>query len=209
MKVKTHYSIDINGVECELPERPDTDPIHKVLPSGKIIVGFLCLDQGCENPCESCDGVGTIRSLSHRHINRIDHDEAIELLENDPDVVPLSYFEHGLCLWDTKGSLDGMPNFQWDGTSFAGVWIPDDCVRESYTGQYGLTRRQWMIAQAKSACKEYTAWANGECFGHIVVTCDAEGSMIEHDSCWGYIGRDYADERLAEEMTFAAKKASQ
>jgi hypothetical protein len=163
-------------------------------------------DQDCSNPIED-DGFGEIRSLSRRHINNIDYDEALELLKTDEDVIPLSYFEHGNSLWMVQNSsAPAGVEFQWDGVRFAGVWIPDDCVRESYMGQDGLSRRDWMVKQAASACETYTQWANGDCYGYSIEAYKLrkeDGDVYEEledyrydtaiyeDSCWGFIGSDY------------------
>lgn len=53
---------------------------------------------------------------------------------------------------------------------------------------------------AKSACEQYTSWCNGECYGVVVVTCNPDGSMIDSDECWGYIGHEYAEQTLKEQM---------
>lgn len=218
VKRRTTYSIDVDGVECELPYGPDdchNGVLTKTLPNGNRVIGFLCHDQDCQNPCED-DGVGYIRSLNNRHINRIDRDEAVALLESDPDVIPLSYFEHGRCMWAVKGALDNTPDFCWDGTSFAGVWIPDDCTRNSCPVKpakkgkkvIGGERRQWFEKQAESACEQYTSWANGDCYGHTVVVCDQDGAMLSDDACWGYVGTEYAEERLQEEFNDACERAA-
>lgn len=57
---------------------------------------------------------------------------------------------------------------------------------------------------AEQACEQYTDWANGECYGVIVelhtrTSEDGDWEFVEQlDSCFGYIGGDYAEERLAE-----------
>lgn len=176
-------------------------------------------DPYCENPCTSQDGFGTIRSLSTRHINNISIEEATELLNGDPDVIPLSYFEHGESLWMVKDEpTPAGVEFRWDGRRFAGVWIPDACVRESYTGQDGLSRRDWMIQQAKSACEEYTDWANGRCYWYAVKlyelrTEDGEPytdvsdyrlvTPLDEDSCGGFIG-DYVKEAMIDAGVWSA-----
>jgi len=194
-----------------MPEIPGNEAYTII---GKHIL-FVSVDYDHDvgNPCEEMDGVGTIRSLGRRHINRIDAVEALELLKEDPDVIPLSYFEHGNCLWMVQElPAPAGVEFQWDGVRFAGVWIPDDCVRESYTGQDGLSRRDWMVQQAKSACEIYTQWTNGEVYGYNVELFklfkdDAGneytnwddyrfGKAISEDSCWGFYGWDHLMEEV-------------
>lgn len=191
-KPKTHREPKrITVTEVELPGYAGETKVTVI--GNRIVFVEADHDQDCSNPCEDCDGFGSIRSLSNRHINNIDIDEAVELLKSDADAVALSYFEHGQSLWMVAGSdatrTPGV-EFQWDGTRFAGVWIPDKCVRESFTSVLsgkrtgnagelavkttldtnadGLTRREWMVKQAEHACETYTEWANGQCFGYDV-----------------------------------------
>lgn len=208
LKTRTSHSIEVDGVEYTVRLAPDryTDIETRKLADGRMVLGYLIRDDTCDNPLETRDGIGAIYSLSHRHNNHKSADEVQSILENDPDAVPLSYFEHGQCLWDVAGGarIGSCPDMQWDGVAFAGVWVPDDCVRESYTGQDGKTRREWMIKQAESACREYTAWCNGDCWGIVVVTCNPDGSMVDSDECWGYVGSEYAQEALKVAMDAAS-----
>jgi hypothetical protein len=202
MKVITRHthSVEIDGQELDLTHLPEPDSIEVKRVNGKTIVGYLVRDEDCENPLTSQDGIGSIRPLGRKHSNFIDRDEALAILESDKDAVALSYFEHGLCRWDVQGSMRGMPDFNWDGVGFAGVWIPDSCVRESYTGQDGQTREQWMLEQAASACEQYTAWCNGECYGVCVDTFDKDGERINEDACWGCVGYEWAKQSRDEAM---------
>ena len=189
--------------EISFPDSTD-DTTATILGQNILFIG-IHYDQSPANPCKEWDGFGEIRSLSHRHIDSIDRDEAVALIKSDPDVIPLSYFEHGNSLWMVKDlPAPAGVEFEWDGVRFAGIWIPDRCVRESYMGQDGLSRRDWMVQQAKSACTTYTQWANGEVYGYIVDVYKARKgdfgdvvtdhdyydhhTPIEEDSCWGYYG---------------------
>lgn len=202
MKVITRHthSVEIDGKELELSFHPEPESIEVKRSNGKIIVAYLVQDDDCANPLEEQDGIGSIRSLSNRHRNHISQDEALEILENDKDAVPLSYFEHGLCQWGVQGSMRGMPDFRWDGVDFAGIWIPDACVRESYTGQDGKTREQWMFEQAASACEQYTSWCNGDCYGVCVDVFNKDGDKVSDDACWGYVGREWAEQSRNDEL---------
>jgi hypothetical protein len=203
------------GVKINIPDEADKTAITII--GSKIIFVTIEYDSDCNNPCDD-DGMGSIRSLSNRHINNIDYDEAKQLLEDDPDVIPLSYYEHGNSIWMVAGSArENTPGieFQWDGTRFAGVWIPDDCCRESYTKQDGLTRREWMAKLAECCCETYTAWANGECYGFRIAAYELRKDEdtgdnyeeeddyrfkdeLEEDSCYGHIGWDYAVQATTE-----------
>ena len=172
---------------------------EREMEAGFKVFGWLELDQDCSNPFQ--DGMGMIRSLSHRHINSIDVEEAKELLKTDKMVVPLSYFEHGLSLWDVQGGsrFGSCPDKQWDGVSFAGVWIPDQCCRDNIkylSHKKHITYKAAAYEMAKQCCETYTEWANGECYGYVVELRDENGTVIEEDSCWGYIGQKWAEQEM-------------
>ena len=61
-------------------------------------------DGDSSNPLEECSEMGTILSLNRRHVN-FDPRGVEEALEGNADSVPLSYYEHGLCLWSVAGEL--------------------------------------------------------------------------------------------------------
>jgi hypothetical protein len=184
------------------------------LPDGTTIVGRLEQDQDCPNPCEDCDGVGHIRSLSRRHVNNISFEEAKSLLETDAMVVALSYYEHGQCLWDVVGGkrIGRCPDQQWDQVDFAGVWVPDDCCRDeikSRSHRKHITYQAAAQELAAECCRSYTDWSNGECYGHVVKAFDPDGNECEDDSCWGYIGYEYAISQLQEQFDYMVKQYSQ
>lgn len=193
--------VEIDEVEYGVRLAPDShsEIIYRKLDDGRMVIGYLLQDDDCQNPCKDCDGMGQIHSLSNRHIDSISHDEAVELLESDKMVVALSYFEHGLSKWDVEGTMGGMPDFQWDGVSFAGVWVPDECCRDEIKARSHKRHIKYQAAAqelAAECCEQYTAWSNGNCWGVVVVTCNADGTMIDSDECWGYIGSEYAQETL-------------
>lgn len=197
------YVLDHGDIEMELTNHPDSEPVVEET-EDKILVGYLVQDEDCQNPCEDQDGMGHIRSFSNRHINNIDPQEAEILLESDPDIVPLSYFEHGQCLWDVCGGerIGGCPDMRWDGVRFAGIWIPDDCCREEIklAGRSKAKKRARAVELAEQCCREYTSWANGDCWGICVDVFDKTGQKIAEDACWGHIGSDWAEQALADMM---------
>lgn len=195
-----------NEIDSEVEIDPqlsaiDDTLIRKSLPNGDIIIGYLAQDEDCPNPCTDSDGMGNIRSFSRRHINNIDPQEARSMMKTDKMVVPLSYYEHGLCLWDVvDGERIGQcPDPQWDQVAFAGVWVPDDCCRDEIKSRSRKQHRKYhsvAIELAKQCCETYTDWSNGNCYGYIIERYNAQGQFQnQEDSCWGFIG-DYAKEEL-------------
>ena len=206
-------TLTVNGVEVTVRGCPvdRNEVLSKQLEDGSIVVGFLAHDEDCQNPCKDGDGVGQIRSLSNRHIDRIDIDEATEMLKSDKMVVALSYYEHGLCLWDVcSGERIGRcPDQQWDQVSFAGIWAPDECCRDEIKSRSHRKHIPYQAAArelAKECCTTYTDWANGSCYGYVVTTFDETGREVNHDSCWGFIGYEYAHAQLEEAFESACQR---
>jgi hypothetical protein len=281
---RTESFVEIDDVQYEVRLEPDRHSGIKSrkLDDGRMVIGYLMHDNDCSNPLEDCDGMGKI--IEHR--SQADADETSEALAENHMIVPLSKFEHSGVIWGVMGSLNGMPDFCWDGTRFAGRWEPDKCcvehirssaiagllpkgckveykskhnpdgtcitrparpgekphlnsgemVDERYSNVITLimpdgkeiggfksfeagyrsacrrlgikitaaSRRQGerkvAIECAASACREFTSWCNGDCHGVIVVTCAPDGSMEDSDECWGYIGSEYAEKTLQEQM---------
>jgi len=148
-------------------------------------------DPDAGNPLEEWDEMGKILSLNRRHRN---FDPAgIEAAIADPDAVPLSYFEHGLCLWSVAGELPTGAGCPFDSVDFAGVWLPDTATLASARPYGGWTRRQFMRKRARQACEVYTLWCNGGVYGYEITRLSACGQCgCEQaqpvDSCWGFYG---------------------
>lgn len=195
-------------------ETPDTDDTQDGVIYRKVSVneekGLIAFaeifhDEFSGNPLEDCDGMGMIRSLNRRHINSIGQNELESIIEENPHCVALSYFEHGLCKWGVRGSLDCTPDFNWDGVSFAGIWIPDQCVLECMETIPEDERQDWLLKQAESACEVYTNFCNGEVYGFSLKVyslrkngdniLDMESDYrfdeeIYHEPCGGYYNWD-------------------
>lgn len=76
-------------------------------------------------------------------------------------------------------------------------WLRKQTKRKKPTKQGIIRASEELAAQA---CEQYTSWCNGDCYGVVVVTCNADGSMIDSDECWGHIGHEYAEQTLKEQM---------
>lgn len=150
-------------------------------------------DADATNPLDDWDEMGSILSLNRRHVNF--DPSGIEAAIADPDAVPLSYFEHGLCRWSVAGELPPGSRCPFDSVAFAGLWLPDATTLESARPYGGWTRRQFMRIRALQACDVYTQWCNGEVYGYEiehVTACDACSAerVVCVDSCWGFYGLD-------------------
>lgn len=60
---------------------------------------------------------------------------------------------------------------------------------------------------AQGCLDEYEKWCNGECYGYVVgVYRQTDGQLVTEDSCWGYIGYEYAERELREVMRHYVEK---
>lgn len=151
-------------------------------------------DGDAPNPLEDWSEMGTILSLNRRHAN-FDPAGVEEAIESNADAVPLSYFEHGQCVWSVAGELPAVCRCPWDSVGFAGVWLPDAETLASARNYGGFTRRMFMRKRAREACEFYTQWCNGDIYGYEVerlTTCDHCGSEQASviAGCWGFYGLD-------------------
>ncbi len=101
----------------------------------KFVVGHCTVEIDYEpdapNPFKDYDCNGNIWSLSRRHNNHKTPTEIAAIMKGNPYCVPLSYYEHGQCLWDVQSGarIAVCPDKQWDQVEFAGIWEPDkDCL---------------------------------------------------------------------------------
>jgi hypothetical protein len=136
--------------------------------------------------------MGSILSLNRRHVN-FDPAGVERAVGGNPDAVPLSYFEHGRCLWCVAGELPAAADCPWDSVGFAGLWLPDAGTLASAANYGGWTRRMFMRKRARQACDAYTLWCNGEVYGYEigrVTVCDCCQSETHEavESCWGFYG---------------------
>lgn len=148
-------------------------------------------DADAPNPLDDWSEVGVILSLNRRHRN-FDPGAIESVLENNPDAVPLSYFEHGQCLWSVAGELPAAARCPFDSVPFAGIWLPDAETLASAANYGGRTRRLFLRKRARQACDAYTQWCNGEIYGYAVHRIEPCGGCAERpvlvDACRGVYG---------------------
>jgi hypothetical protein len=113
---------------------PVDDTTVKILPDGRAVVGYLVVDDDCENPLENCDAMGRIYSRM-RHSGQEEkfyaafgrNTDGTKYGKPNPFAVMLDCYEHSGVVWSVAG--EGY-QCQWDTSGGAGVWVPDDCCVE-------------------------------------------------------------------------------
>jgi hypothetical protein len=149
-------------------------------------------DGDAPNPLDDWSEFGTLLSLNRRHDNfdPIGVEQAIR----NADAVPLSYYEHGRCLWSVAGELPLGCRCPWDSVALAGVWLPDAATLASASRYGGRTRLHFMRKRARQACDVYTQWCNGEVYGYEIERVVAERATVRFEpveQSWGYFGLEY------------------
>ena len=153
-------------------------------------------DDCAEDPCNN-DG-WKVYSFSTRHYNFKDpddfrDDEAFARKRHEGLAFPLSYYEHGQCLWSLVSELPAAAQCPFDSVVHAGfiVWEQND----DDIGAKTFLDRQ---ADARAFIERYTEWCNGHVFGYTVeafrscecckqdVELDEAGADMDLPSCGGY-----------------------
>lgn len=195
---------------------------HTHIHRAKNIIIFYSVNQDPDcgpNPCEDWDTLGKIYSFCQRHVTFCHPDKLPE--EHAEYRVPLSYFEHGSCVWGVAGTMDGMPDFRWDGVRVAGCWYPNDVVLADLPKD-PEQQKEWLKRQAEGACKIYTAWCNGEIYDYslrafkkichngrlinVLRAYEEVGEEVFSDCCGGYYG-DWEESSLLEDLQSALEQA--
>jgi hypothetical protein len=176
----TTMTDDVNELR-EAIEAKDYEKVQRLCDSIKDEHGPLVVqvshDDSPEDPNES-DG-WRLYSFSNRHGSFKDPDEFADDDELQAKLkiglaFPLSYYEHGNCVWSLGGQG---PSCRWDSVRHAGflIWEQDE-------ENLGATTLEERAKDASAFLERYTAWSNGEVYGFEVVNGEA--------GCWGYYGND-------------------
>jgi hypothetical protein len=203
-------------LEAMLPDYAEEERVTVV---GNLIVFVrIDYDQHVDNPLEDWDGMGSVHSFSRRHGTFMDPYEAREMMAEDPDIVPLSYYEHGQSAWFVADSeTPAGVEFQWDGVRFAGIWVPGDDIKEEMKELDHKERNARMRERAKGACSAYTDYINGNVYGYTIDAYPVRRSddnevydreedyrfqdTLFEDSCWGFFGENDNAAYMRGEMT--------
>lgn len=180
---------------------------YHLIHNGKIAFFGIFDDQDAPDPFKDFGGNGKLLS-AHRHSGD-DPDEIRSIIENEPNAVVLSCFDHTEVLWWPHDAATPLGvEFQWDGVAIAGVWTPtgDNCALENIEAsvKQGKDRKEALLEYAQGVCHLYTCWCNGWCYYQSVAVYplrkDEEGDditdsnyyrlaavkPIAEDSCGGY-----------------------
>ncbi len=162
-------------------------------------------DQDCSSPREN-DNLGTIATW-HRRYRLGDvqpaetPDDYIKGLPKGSIVLPVWMYEHsGIAL--SCGGRSGQFADRWDSGQLGVIWASPEQIRANYlVKRITKKTRQQAIELLTCEIDEYSKYVGGECYGYVVE--DATGDQL--DSCWGFIGYEYAQQTAREAGEACAK----
>ncbi|MFA5311703.1 MAG: hypothetical protein WC375_00125 [Methanomassiliicoccales archaeon] len=97
---------------------------------------------------------------------------------------------------DRKPWIIGVGNERFSSWESAGNYARKLAETKKGNGTFRIAERKIAREFAESTINEFNHWANGDCYGIVVEWFDAEGIQIDNDSCWGFIGYEYAKKEL-------------
>lgn len=162
-------------------------------------------DQDCESPLEYDEGVFITYNAQSRYTlgntptdaeenqrigERIQSGELIGL--------PVYAYIHGGVALST-----GAFSCPWDSGQSGFIYV-NKATALSWHGGKILTakKREQTLKNLRAIVESFGAWVNGECYGYSVE--DADGETL--DSCWGFVGYDYAAESAREAFAHCLKE---
>jgi len=89
--------------------------------------------------------------------------------------LPIYKFEHGGVAYRNEPFND-----PWDSGLVGMVAIPKSTAKQ----EWAKDPRQGALNYLESLTEQFSAWANGDCYGYVAEDVDGE----DIDSCWGYVG---------------------
>jgi hypothetical protein len=163
------------------------------------------IDQDCSSPRENCN-LGTIVGF-HRDYKLTDDGVSFDCPEavmahvkaSGAIALPVYMYEHSGVMLST-GAF-GCP---WDSGQVGVIYVEREKVLKDYSVKRISPKvREKVLACLKAEVEEFSKYLNGECYGFVISRpkcCEACGntSSDELDSCWGFIGFEYAKQSAIE-----------
>jgi len=143
-----------------------------------------------------CDDFGVLRDNVVETVLTQMWSEA-EYFPGNPDAVSLDCYSHSGEHWSLSGQ--GM-QCQWDTARGAGVFVPSEDMGEELAKLEPNERKAKSRTYAQSFLDTYNNIIGGQVFGCVTQVFDEDGDEVDSDSCWGFIGSDYAEQALKEEF---------
>lgn len=165
-------------------------------------------DQDCSSPLDDDAGVTITYKKGPRYTlgNTAVDAEEFERIGAEIDAgrligLPVYAYIHSGTALNTTGF-----SCPWDSGQSGYIYISKATALEWQGGKV-LTAKKRAVCE-KGLCSvvsEFSKWLNGDCYGYIIEDSDGE----ELDSCWGFIGDEYAMQAARESADYYAKKVEE
>lgn len=188
--VALHYD-----TECDSPR--DVDSLVGLflgLPHRSYDIGDERINPEEEFPCPDCAGRGCATcydsgARAARSLTELA--AALKAKHSARVLLPVGMIDHSGVSYYVGGGPHWSDTAGWDSGTCG--FILDTPDRLQQTMGAGTTDEQ--ITKALTGeIEEYDRWARGDCYGYVIT--DPNGEQVE--SCWGFIGHDYAVEEAKE-----------
>ena len=141
------------------------------------------------------------------------------LLEKCQNLFDQKYISLPLYLYDHSGITMSCAAFScpWDSGQVGIIYVSKEKLREEYSSKLVTPKiREKALRVLRAEVEEYDRFLTGACWGYeIYEMCDdqelidagwedVEGNCV--DSCWGFLGREYAEEAAQEAMDYYVQK---
>jgi len=154
-------------------------------------------DSDCESPLDCDPGVtityrkGARNVLGNTPETPEEHQETARRIDAGELIgLPVYAYVHSGVALNTTGF-----NCPWDSGQSGFIHITRKTTLEWQGGKVLTAKRRAAVLDSLRAVVEtYSQWLNGECYGYIISTAptDDNPDCEELDSCYGFIGYDYA-----------------
>jgi hypothetical protein len=154
-------------------------------------------DQDCENPLDNDAGVVFVTyradarsQYGNTPLDQEEHEEVARKIQAGELIgLPVYVYEHGgVIIKAEEGNPFSCP---WDSGQSGYVYCTRKTALEWQGGKVLTAKRRAAVLKGlQCSVDAYSSWCNGECYGYIIEGADGE----ELESCWGFIGDEYAME---------------
>ena len=146
-------------------------------------------------------------------------DRADELLaEKCQNLFDQKYISLPLYLYDHGGITISCAAFScpWDSGQVGIIYVSKERLRQEYSSKLITPKiREKALSVLRAEVEEYDRFLTGDCWGYEIYEMDDDPDMASAgykddgycvDSCWGFLGYEYAEEAAQEAMDYYVQK---
>ena len=140
------------------------------------------------------------------------------LLEKCQNLFDRYYLSLPLYLYDHSGVTMSCAAFicPWDSGQVGIIYVSKERLRQEYSSKLITPKiREKALAVLRAEVEEYDRFLTGDCWGYEIYEMDDDPDMTEAgyendgycvDSCWGFLGDEWAEQAAQEAMDYYVQK---